>query len=156
MVGLVTLIALNLEVNQVLVRSGKGKTNLVQLRKNLGKGKKRPSADSQSQSSPWKAFSVRAMYGAVSHSLRSLLKCHFLITQYKIIPPHPHTPLILPICLSCFILPHSTCLIDYILPNFFLSFETHWNVMVTGKTSTVSLLLYHGCNRIIQIAERYQ
>lgn len=40
MVGLVTFIVLNLEVNQVLVRSGKGKTNLVQLGKNLREGKK--------------------------------------------------------------------------------------------------------------------
>lgn len=50
MVGLITFIVLNLEVNQVSVRSGKGKTNLVQLRKNLGKGKKWHSADSQRQS----------------------------------------------------------------------------------------------------------
>lgn len=66
MVGRVTFIVLNLEVNQVSVRSGKGKTNLVQLGKNLGEGKKQgtgqtlkgnPDEEEGEVSSPWKAFS---------------------------------------------------------------------------------------------------
>lgn len=86
MVGLIAFIVLNLEVNQVSVRSARGKTNLVQLRKNLGKGKKQgtvqtlegnPDEEEREVSSPWKeSFLGRAISCAASHSLGSLLKRH--------------------------------------------------------------------------------
>lgn len=102
----------------------KGKTNLVQRGKDVGEGKKQGPGQTLEGNPDQREGAPRL--GKLSW--QSCVPCCFLFPQVSAqlslhwVRPSssamqndsssPHTPLILPICLSCFILPHSTFLID--------------------------------------------
>lgn len=93
----------------------KGKTNLVQLRKNMGGEKQNiaqtikgnPKQEEREGSIQPRKLSPRKLRLLVFLSFPldlcsniTQLGEDFLITQYKITPPHPLIPFILPICLT--------------------------------------------------------